>query len=94
MPYCLPQAILRMLEECAMPKSKLTSICYAKVEIHIDRVKSIKSSSTNQGLEYKISWVIDKLFQHAITESQTKETKHTIPTCYTQTSYPSMHPVR
>ena len=70
--------------------SKLTSICYTKIEIHIDRVKSIKSSSTNWGSGYKIEWVIDKLSQHAITLSQTRETRHAIPTCYVQASYPSM----
>ena len=76
--------------DCAMPWLKLTLICFAKIEIHINTFKSIKSSSTNQGSGYKLGWVIDKLSQHAITQSQTAETKHAIPTCYLQTSYPSM----
>ena len=69
-------------------KAHINMLCQNK--IHIDRVKSIKSSSTNWGLRYKISWVIDKLSCHAMTHSQTKETRRAIPTCYAQTSYSSM----
>ena len=73
-------------------------LCYAIIEAHIDMpskieihiYKSIKSLSTNWGSGYKIAWIIDKLSQHAITQSQTGETRHAIPICYAQTSYPSM----
>ena len=37
-----------------------------------------------------MSWVVGKLSCHAVTQSQTRETRHTIPTGYMQASYPSM----
>ena len=57
-------------------------IFYARIKIHIKRVKSIKSSSTNRGLGYKTAGVIDKLSQHAVTQLQSRET-----TCYPNMLY-------
>ena len=33
---------------------------------------------------------VDKLSQHAVTQSQAREARHAIPACIVQTSYPSM----
>ena len=63
-----------------MPKLKLTLI----------GLKALKHNQPIGDWDTKIAWVIDTLCQHAITQSQTRETRHAIPTCYAQTSYLSM----
>ena len=67
-----------------------TSICYAKIKIHTDRVKSIKSSSTNWGLGYKIAWVIDMLSQHAMHNKAIPACNQPIGSQGSQTHYPSL----
>ena len=41
LPLYMPQAILRLLEECAMPQSKIKSMSYPEIEVHIDRFKTL-----------------------------------------------------
>ena len=75
---------------CAIPYLKFTLICYAKMEIHIDRVKKHQIIINQSGIRIQKAWIIDKLSHHAITQSQARETRYAIPTYYAQPSYPSM----
>ena len=65
-------------------------MCYAEIEAHIDRLKASKHNQPIRDQDTKIAWVVDTLSQHAITQSQIMKTRHAIPTCYVQASYPSM----
>ena len=65
-------------------------MCCAEIKAHINGVKSTHYYLTNQGSGDKIAWVIDMLPWHATAQSETRETRHIILTCYAQTSYPNM----
>ena len=54
-----------LLPATSYPKT-VGGMCYAIIEAHIDRLKSSKLFSTNQGSGDKIAWVVDMLSWHAV----------------------------